>query len=249
MVAKSHSPVCSEYDNSEKLVIFIHGFMGSPDQFADLATAVYDKGFSFSSILLPGHGADIKTFAKYTTQDWESLLQNEIGKYINKYTKIYLVGHSMGGLLALNASIDTQNKIAGVFMISTPVKINIFNLKSSALKLRLLFYPKKHIVKSVYLQSNSISKINIFSCVYFIKPVTEFFKLIRKTTNNLKNVFVPVYMIYSKNDETTSYKSMKILCDGLLNKEALTINKSRHAYFEDSERKIICEKLLEFICK
>jgi esterase/lipase len=151
----------------------------------------------------------------------------------------------MGGLLALNACI--QNQIAGVFLISTPMKVTFFSLRTLASRLKFLFYPKKHIVKSTYLRSNSISNINLFSCIYFLKPLREFYRLVEKTKNNLKYINVPVYMIHSLNDETTSFKSAEILLGFLPNAQALEISLSWHAYFEESERIVIREKLLEFI--
>jgi esterase/lipase len=77
----------------------------------------------------------------------------------------------------------------------------------------------------------------------------NFYKLVKKTKKNLKRVFVPVTMFHSENDETTSYKSVKLLCEGLSNTQsnAFALSKSWHAFYPDDERKIISEKLLDFI--
>ena len=50
-----HDPFSKEHNDTETAVMFIHGFMGSPNQFADLADDVYNKGYSYTSILLPGN--------------------------------------------------------------------------------------------------------------------------------------------------------------------------------------------------
>jgi len=223
--------------------------MGSPIQFEDFACAVYDAGCSYNSILLPGHGARVSDFIKTGLNEWEHHLQSEIDKVKEKYDKIYLVGHSMGGLLALNASLVKKNKVAGTFMLSTPLKTNALNFKFFLPKLKLLFYPKDNEIRSVYFKSNSTGTSNVLLFLLFAKPFLSLHKLIRKEKRNLNKVFVPIRMIHSVNDEMTSYKSAKLLCDGLNNtqRDSFTLYKSWHVYFYDDEKEFIKEKLLDFI--
>lgn len=235
-----------EHSTAPALVIFIHGFMGSPNQFEDLMLAVYERGYSYACMLLPGHGASAKAFASHTLADWEAHLYTQINKYAQKYAKIYLVGHSMGGLLALNASLN--HNIAGIFLISTPLKINLFNFNSFTRRLRLLFYTKSNTIKSEYLRANSI-KMSIFSFPLLLKPTIQFYKLIRKTKSNLKGICTPVFMVHSQKDETVSYKSAQLLYSGLCNthRTRICIKKSWHAYYTQEERKLIAESLLNMI--
>ena len=244
-----HTPISQERNDADKAVVFIHGFMGSPDQFAELAAAVYNSGCSCYCLLLPGHGAGAREFIKRGIDDWERHLQAEISKVRDKYDKIYLVGHSMGGLLALNASLNRENKIAGVFLLSTPLKFNVFSLKSLAARVRFLAYPKDHEVKAAYHAGNSLAGASVFAYPLFIKPILHSQKLIRKTKRQLADVFVPVYMVHSKNDETISHKSGAMLYEGLCNtrRTAFSIDRSWHAFYAEEERGVIAEKLVGFI--
>jgi len=244
-----HTPVLQELSTSRKIVIFIHGFMGSPNQFESLIKTVHDVGCSYCSILLPGHGFSMNEFAQSSVRKWEQHVQSEIDKIKDNYDEIYLFGHSMGGLLALNASLNKDNKIIGVFILQTPLKINSTNFKFFVPKLKLLFYPKSNEIKAAYTRSNSIDMSNILLYPLILKPTINFFELLHKTKINLKDVFVPVYMIYSTKDETTSYKSLELMEKGLCNTErnSFTINNSWHAYFPDDDLSIISEKLSKFI--
>ena len=244
-----HTPACQEHPDAKTMVVFIHGFMGSPNQFIDLAAAAYENSCSYVSVLLPGHGVHAKEFMKSAASDWERHVQNEIESIKDRYEKIFLVGHSMGGLIALNVSLDKENKIAGIFMISTPLKLRWFHYQSLFAKLRLLTYPRSNEVKSAYLKSNSIAGCSLIYYPLFVKPFMSFYQLVRKTKNCLAEVFVPVYIVHSKNDETTSYKSAKLLYDGLCNAQrtAVTLDKSWHAFFTEQERRIISETLNNLI--
>ena len=243
-----HHPTSRSHDGSDCAVIFIHGFMGSPNQFANLADAVYDMGCASKSVLLPGHGGDIKAFARFGARDWQQHLQDEIDT-MKGYRNIFLVGHSMGGLLALNASLMRENHIAGVVLLQTPLKVYLLNPRTLWLKLRLLRFPKQHVIKSAYIKSKSIPIPRLFFYPLFIKPVTEFYKLMRQTKKRLSEVFVPVCMFYSRADETTSYKSADLFYQGLCNtqRSLFSLDNSWHAYYDDDEGRFIQDKILAFI--
>ena len=244
-----HEPVFREYANSDTAVVFIHGMMGSPTQFTDLADAVYAQGCTYLSVLLPGHGVDAAAFTKFGLCDWETHLQGELNQLNGKYKKIYLAGHSMGGLLALNASLRKENHIAGILLISTPLRVYLLNLKSLLRKLRLLTWPKTHPIKSVYLGANSIAKPKQWFCPPPIRPLAGLYRLMRKTKQHLPYVTVPVRMFFSQKDETTSYKSAVLLYDELCNtqRDLFSLSHSWHAYYDEAERKHIVEQLLELV--
>jgi len=245
---KRHCPVEMKNESSRKAVIFLHGFMGSPDNFGAFIPTVFDSGFSCYSLLLPGHGCTVREYSKTNAEMWEKHLQNEIDRIKEDCDKIYFVTHSMGGLLALSASKNKDNKIAGVFMLAPPMKINLFRPSSIYKKLRLLLLPRKHAEIIAYRKFTGV-KYNFFNLLLFTKPIINFFKIVRKTKKRLSEVTASVCMIHSKNDETVALKSAKILCTGMVNAkcETVTLKKSCHAFFPKDEEKIVLEKLLEFI--
>jgi carboxylesterase len=240
-----HIRTYRKQDGADTAVVFVHGFMGSPDQFADLADAVFRRGCSYLSVLLPGHGLGVNEFVKFGADDWERHLQSEIDSAKHDHQNIILVGHSMGGLLALNASLIKENNISGVVLISTPLKISLLSNR----KLRLLLFSKSSEVKSAYMVSNSISKSKAFFYPLVLKPFIHLHRLIRKTKRRLPEVFVPVCMFHSKNDETTAYASAAMLDKGLRNarKDGFTLHKSWHAFYDVDEREIIKDKIIGFI--
>ena len=246
-----HTPAYKKYDGADTAVMFIHGFMGSPNQFDDLAEAVYGFGCTYVSVLLPGHGCGADGFVKSGARDWKRHVQSEIDKTKNEYKRIFLVCHSMGGLLALNASLIKENNIAGIVLIATPLKIHLLNPKAMSKRLRFLFLPKDSEIKTAYMKTYSLTKSKFFFYPLFIKPAVSFLRLMRRTKKLLPEVSVPVYMFYSKGDETTSYKSVRLFEEGLRNtqKTVFTLEESWHAFYSDDEKSLIRAKLIEFIQK
>ena len=244
-----HIPAYKKCDGADTAVVFIHGFMGSPDQFEDLAETVHGLGCAYMSVLLPGHGCGIDGFVKSGEQYWTRHVQSELDKIKNDYARIFIVGHSMGGLLALNASIIRENNIAGLVLLATPLKIHLLNPKAMSKRLRFLRLPGDHEIKAAYMKAFSLTKSKFFYYPLFVRPAISFLKLMKRTKKRLPEVFVPVCMFYSKNDETTSYKSVKLLDKGLCStqKTLFALDKSWHAFYSEDENKIIRDRLIEFI--
>ena len=244
-----HKRIRREHANADIAVVFIHGFMGSPSQFAGLADAAYARGCSCISVLLPGHGENIREFARFGAKDWQACVQNELDEIKQRYSSIFLVGHSIGGLLALNASTAGENRVAGVVLISTPLKFNLFNPKSIKRKLCLLTLPKNREVRSAYRNANSVAISNPLLYPLVLKPACDAIRLARDTKRRLPEITAPICMFHSKNDEMTSYKSGGLLYKGLLNAQrtAFELKESRHAYYSESEWEMIKVKLMEMI--
>ncbi len=245
----SHSRRCREHDNAGKAVVFIHGLMGSPSQFDDLAASAFLSGCSIVSVLLPGHGGGVRDFIRFGAKDWQACVQSELDGLKDRYRSVFLVGHSIGGLLALNACLIPENRISGVLLISTPLKFNVLNPQSLLMKLRLIALPKNSAVRAAYRSANSVAISNPLLYPLALRPVFGAFKLARETKRILADISVPVCMFHSRNDETTSYKSARLLLDGLGNTPvaAYELKSSRHAYYDAKEREIIKARLLEML--
>ena len=241
-----HLPKQMLHKDSDAVVIFIHGFMGTPDQFAELMDAVYAKGLSAVSVLLPGHGGSGFDFAKSTAEDWLRSLREEMSRY-QDYKKIYLVGHSIGGLLALNIAV--QFDISGIIAISTPLKIYLFNPFSNFKRLKILFSKKDNEIKKCYIRCKSIGKPYYRTMPLWLRVMLQPHRLIRRTKKNLDCVTVPVLTFHSKNDETVCFKSAKLFEKLLVSSqhESITLKDSLHAYYCDSERESIVKTVAGFV--
>jgi carboxylesterase len=243
-----HEPIWREREGAESLIVFIHGFMGSPNQFnvLNLLEGAYEHGCSVYAILLPGHGGTSKNFACYGLADWENHLQNELSKHAGPYKKIILAGHSMGGLLAINASLQKQNQICGLFLLSSPLKLKL-GLPGFRIRRRLRKYPVSHPIRSAYRQAKSLTDFVVSPL--WLKPALDVIRLERKTKRNLPHVSAPVLAVHSRNDEMVSFQSAAMFYNGLCKstRKRLTLEKSWHAYFPLEEQEQIRLAFLDFI--
>ena len=232
--------------DSDRIVIFIHGLMGSPAQFSGLMDLAYGKGFSVVSLLLPGHGKSGFDFARTRLRSWEEYLDKQL-KHFSSYKKIYLIGHSLGGLLAVNATLKFE--ISGVVLISSPLKLSLLQAEAIKKRVKLLFNSVEPDISQAYRQSHSINKSYILSMPFWLRVLCQPFKLMKKTEQNLPMIRVPTLLIHSESDETASFKSSAMFDKLLLNSdhEIVLLKESWHAYFTKAEQEIIYTKISDFI--
>ena len=101
-VRKCAQPISLIHEpQSHYAVIGFHGFSGYPGELALIAKLLYESGYDVYVPRYPGHGTDGEDFSNTNSQMWveEALRSYEL---INgKYKSISVIGHSMGGGVAL----------------------------------------------------------------------------------------------------------------------------------------------------
>ncbi len=92
----------------DSAVLCIHGYTGYPGEVYRPAVDLYDKGFDVFAPRLPGHGTSGKDFSKSRRSDWIGVPLNAAKDLVKRYKNVYLVGHSMGGGIALIVASEVK---------------------------------------------------------------------------------------------------------------------------------------------
>ncbi len=231
-----HAPFSIESAPSDLAILYIHGIMGSPLEFRRIVDALHHENIHFKALLLPGHGCNGYDFAKTSANAWQTHVNQELEILQKYYSKIILIGHSLGGLLALNASLIFP--VDGVVLINTPIKTRI-SFQQISMSLRVLLssrYANDPMIRT-YRETFSVALNDWWTLPLWIPRLLDINRIARKTAKILNEVNVPVIIFQSIHDETVNPNSAEILKRGfgdhLL---SLTyLNKSTHAYFIDEE--------------
>lgn len=87
-------------------MLLLHGFMGTPVQFGPIIDAFTAKGYTVHVPLLPGFGHQIDTLGERRYQEWLMAARKAWIKLSQEHSYNVLVGHSMGGALAILLATD-----------------------------------------------------------------------------------------------------------------------------------------------
>lgn len=251
-----HSPFVEELENSNTMVIFIHGILESPNQFNNLSRIAIDNNVSVCAILLDGHGRTGEDFANSSLRKWESSVETEIKKYVDKYDNIILVGHSMGALLSIDYYFKFNKKIKAIVAISTPLNIRVkFNIIISSFKIALGIIKDYDTLTNYAYNAFSISNCNMLTYINWIPRYIDLFRIIRRIRNKINEVNLPMLIVHCMNDELVSNKSIKTYEKSFEynnkenNKKIIRLTNSGHFYYEEKDLYILEKEFRDFVTR
>lgn len=193
----------SNIENNNKTIIFIHGFATTSEYHDHIAKYFTNDGYKYISIQLPGAGIEKwKNNKKPTVEDMVLYCINLINSL--NLDNFYIIGHSMGGGIALRVSNYFNEKVIGC-VLSTPM-----NSKISFLKVFNYFKFNPKNLKKAY-------KLN--SILYF-----DFMKLFNYDQNKIENYINKEFEYQMKNRNffiklKKSMFSIKNLKNGRINEK------------------------------
>jgi len=213
-----------------KAIFIIHGFTGNLYDNEYLMNYLeYDREFDVYAKTLPGHAKDRFSDAKY--QDWIKFVDNEI-EYLSSlgYKTIYVVGHSMGGVLASYVA-SRHKEIKKLVLVNAA--FNYINLKQNKLDI---------ITNKDFSKYNHIlEKLLRTSIMFFV----EFTKLVKKYKNVLSKVQCETLVLQSDGDEVIPFETGNEIYQNLnTDKKTLTTIKNCSHIALSSDRK---EDISEYI--
>lgn len=91
-------------------VVIVHGYGGCKEEQLGLAWRIAEMGFATCTIDLHGHGEHPLMFTGRVVEDVEATIQ-----FCRAFGKVAVVGHSLGGRLALLSSADLAIAISPAF--------------------------------------------------------------------------------------------------------------------------------------
>lgn len=107
-------------DPSNPVLLFIHGFGGASDNWRNNLQVVASKGFRVVAVDLPGFGLSSKDYkGSYSHASQAAVL----GQFMDLLgiNDVTLVGHSMGGNVALHAAFNFASRVKRVVLVDAAV--------------------------------------------------------------------------------------------------------------------------------
>jgi len=240
-------------------VLLLHSYLGSLNLFDDLANEL-SKNRTVIRIDLPGHGDSSTPPSDYRFDAFAGAIAELLQK-LNIAGKIALIGHSMGGYIAMAFADRFPERIESLILIHSPIRsADDLSIKSRNREATLLRNGKKDLLLQVTIPSNFAPEL---------KPETEgLVALIHQTArqvttdgalrsieamnhrcNSLKtlqNEKYPILIIIGKHDNVYSPETQLEDALSIPRAEVLLLGDSGHMGFME-EPEIVLSSLLPFL--
>ncbi len=221
-----------------KAVLLIHGFAGGTYDMESLAWRLgRNSRLDVYEFTLPGHGR--KESSKYT--DWIAATEEKVETLINYgYSDIYVVGHSMGCVLAC-------------YVASKYPQIKKVVLAAPAFK----YITEKDDPISIKKTKRIVSEYGISELIFRgfgrvnITTTGEFKKLVKEYQDVPKKIKVPILIFQGLKDDVVPVTSSEYVFDSVKSdkKGLVYLKKSNHDIFNGPMQDEVNERITVFLLK
>ena len=245
MIAKGAEPFLLQ--GSSKGVLLIHGFTGSPSEMILLGNHLYKQGYTVLGVRLAGHGTTVEEMAHTSWREWYHSACDGYHLLRGICEEIYVVGLSMGALLAMQVGFNFPVK--KVVSMSAPIFI--------ANERNLRFLPPLERSIGKYQRKNRralpelAKRYNVSYAKMPLVCVHQLLDVIKDTKAILPDMKKPILIVQSENDHTVKAESGTYIYDnvGSEDKEFFKLELSGHLVTLDVEHDKLFSKIDEFLNK
>jgi esterase/lipase len=197
------SPKYFDAKDSNSCIIAIHGFCAAPKEMEKLALFLNSKNLNVYTPRLDGHGTIAEDLKTKTWQDWYNSISRAISIASLKYEKIFIVGFSTGGLLALLSTKKNYKEFCGLVCINAALHLNDVRIKTLLPAISFWNDLVKAFDEEEYQKEyvdNFPQNPDINYDRHYIDSIVQLDLLMKKTRKSLAKIQKPILILQAKDD-------------------------------------------------
>lgn len=242
-----HKAYFRSVPGSTTAMLMIHGIMGTPNHFRDFLSLV-PEDWTVYNILLEGHGGDADDFSAASMKKWKAQVDGYLQELFQTHDQVVILAHSMGTLFAFQAAVRYPDKITGLFLLGTPLRVHL-PISTAMDSLRLSFGCVNENSRSAVDMRDGCSvrtDWRIWKSIFWVPRFLELFQEIYRTHKILPQLTVPCQVFQSGKDELVSNAS----CRYVSNHPSIRFTflpESGHFGYYGADRELLFSRFREMI--
>ncbi len=226
-------------------VLCLHGFTATTVDVRPIAQFFSENGLSTAGPLLPGHGTTPEDANQTNWMDWVNSAETMYQKLKNDHQLVFVLGESVGGLLALHLAAKYQD-IPGILLFAPALiipKIWQAALASPFIKTS----PKRYLKNNIEDDFLPWQGYNVVP----VKAAASLAKFQRVVRKELIKINVPTIIFQGKKDTTIDPMSSVIIYESISSakKELVWLPQAHHVILLDKPLRDVEAMSLDFIHK
>ncbi|HEX4206588.1 MAG TPA: alpha/beta fold hydrolase [Ktedonobacteraceae bacterium] len=227
-------------------VLLIHGLNGSRDDMNELTAYLTDHGMLTENMLLPGHGTAVRDMLSLGWIDWACAVREEYRALQEQCDHIFLVGHSLGGALALH--LAASEEVSGIVTMCAPLHMTSWLIALVRIASSLI-----QLVPTVREDINDPDARKRYARRAYrwtpLAPIDSLFRFLPKLRAELPHVTVPTLIMAATHDHVVpvrdGYEIYRHI--GAQDKQLLILHHSYHVIMKDHDHEQVFAQTLAFI--
>ena len=244
----AHQEIIRIVPGSKYAVLMLHGILGTPDHFQDLAPLV-PADWSLHALLLDGHGGAVEDFSHTSMEKWKAQVFARLEELLASHDQVLIAAHSMGTLFAIQASLRYPGRIPALFLLGSPTRVFV-RPKSAMDSIKMSVFncvnPADQSAVDMRRGCSVEADWRVWKYPFWLPRFLELFQEIWKTRKLLGQIIVPTQVFQSKQDELVHPSSY----DDFLGYPAITVTMlpdSGHFGYGKQDMALLQEKFRELI--
>jgi len=218
-------------------IVLVHGFLASPAQVRGFGKKLVHHGYTVLGVRLKGHGTSPWDLRERSWEDWFESVSRGYESISALTRRVFVVGFSSGGALALRLAADRPERLAGVAAVSVPVKFQNKNM---------VFVPLMHGANELVRWMSSYEGIMPFrlndseqpEINYSHMPIRglhELRQMVDDMQGHLQDVRCPVLVLQGSDDPVVVPDSADLIFDRIVHadKTMKIISSQRHGILNE----------------
>jgi len=244
------------------VVLLVHGFAEHSARHASAALCLAHRGYAVQSFDLRGHGRSqgkrcfVRAFDEYLDDTEASLLK---AKRRWPGQPVFLLAHSLGGLIASLFVIDERSEVSGL-ILSAPVArlgrdYSRFKIGASLVLGRALPH-----LPMVRFKSSSVSREPVVVGAYEddelvyhgrtpARTASEIVRAVQRLRASAERISVPLLVMHGSEDQVADVDGSKELCEraGSFDKSLRICDGLWHEIMHEPERDVVLQEMSDWL--
>lgn len=241
-----HQPYKRMVAGADTAILFVHGIVGTPDQFLPLIPLVPDN-WSCINLLLPGHGGSVSDFSHSSMAAWRQYVADEVNALCARHRRILLVGHSMGTLFCIDEAMRRSENVQGLFLLACPLYPQLTpSATKQSLQVAFGIQGRSEAARAAHHACSVRATWKLWEYLGWIPRYLELFDAARQGRQQIGQVAVPTVAVQSAKDELVARRSEQVLQAA----PAVTLHvlpSARHFYYPPRDLELLQQHFQKFL--
>lgn len=234
-------------------VVVVHGFTANPAGTRPLGLRLAAEGYSVEVPRLPGHGTSARDLSRTRYSDWRMTVVNAVTTLGRGCEQVVLVGHSMGGSLALDLAGSGEHRLAGIVPINALIldRTELLARLAPALQHVVPFVPRD----AAGMPTDDLAKPGVEENAYAwvsARAAQSFISELPRIREGLASVTCPVLVVTSPEDHTVDPANGDAIAQALTGAarvERFATRRSFHVPLLDYDAAALEERIVGFVAE
>jgi esterase/lipase len=213
-------------------ILLIHGLLAGPAELKDYGHFLANQGYTVLGIRLKGHGTSPYALRDLSYEQWFTSVLRGFNILKIHCPKLFVIGFSTGGALALKLAAEKHDEIIGLVVISVPIKFidPVFMLVPLLHKTNELVHWVSSLEGVKPFIDNPSEHPDINYCNTPVRALYELGRMIQDIEGLLSDIETPTLVLYADEDPIVSPESAETVYEklGATHRHLQAIKAKRH---------------------